>query len=167
MRQNMTFLASCLFNAKKSMNELFEKSVPPVYQALVAYGGIIILSLMVKLGQLIGIVSPSFMTIWILTTAILLLFGIFNSLFCLAAPSIGHYWSRSIFSYAGLAIMSALTAWLFTSVSIGDAATFKWLFLVVTVGYLVFLSVVGFIRIIIEIARRKDTRDFSNRRYKK
>lgn len=152
------------------MNEsstIFEKSIPPVYQAVMAYGAILILSILVKLGEFIGIFAPSFMLIWIISASFLLLFGMFNSLFCLSAKSIGQYWSRSIFSYAGLAVMSGLTAWLFTSVSIGEAATFKWLYLVVTVGYLVFLSVVGFIRIIVEIAKQKDTRDFSKRRYRK
>jgi len=150
------------------MNEsttFFEYQITPQKQAALAFGLILSFSILIKVGQLLGFFPPTYLMIWVVSASFLLLFGMFNSLLCISAKSIAQYWSKSIFSFAALAVLSALTAWLFTQVSIGDAATFKWLYLVVTVGYLVFLSIVGFIKIIIDLAKKKDTRDFSNRNY--
>jgi len=150
------------------MNEsgtVFEYKITPTKQAFIAFALILSFSLVIKLGQFSGILPSTYLIIWVVSASFLLLFGMFNSLLCISSDSIGQYWSRSIFSYAALAVLSALSAWSFTKVSIEDAATFKWLYLVVTIGYLVFLSIVGFIKIIIDIAKKKDTRDFSKRNY--
>ena len=143
-----------------------ERRVSPIHQALVSFGGIIIFVFLSKIMEWIGLLEGGFMTTWVVCASFLMLFGMFNSLMYMSAEDLGKYWSRSIFSFAALAILSGLTGWAITGVSIGDAATFKWLYLVLTIGYLVFLSIVGFIRIIIDLAKKNDTRDFSNRRHR-
>lgn len=138
----------------------------PFFQAAIAFGLIVVFASFAKLLQILGVLPPTFKIIWVVSASFLLLFSIGNGLVFLTAKSTAIYWSRSIMSYASLLIVSALLAWLLTSVSIGDAASFKWIYFVLTIGYLVILSIVGFMKIIVELAQKKDTRDFSNRRHK-
>jgi len=104
---------------------------------------------------------------WIIAGAFLLLFGLFNSIGSVAAPVYNKYWSRSIFSYMGLALLSGISAYLFSGLSINEAGSFRWIYMVLTFSYLIFLSIVGFIKAIVEIAQKKDTRNFDNRRYRR
>jgi hypothetical protein len=143
-----------------------ERRISPMHQALVAFAGLLIFVFLSKILEWSGLLGSGFLATWIICASFLMLFGMFNSLMYMSAEDLGKYWSRSIFSFAALAILSGLTGWAITGVSIGDAATFKWLYLVLTIGYLVFLSIVGFIRVIIDLAKKKDTRDFSNRRHR-
>jgi cation transport ATPase len=139
----------------------------PSKQALATYLFLLILIIIFKLLAFANISPFSERLPWIISGSFLLLFGIFNSLFSVAAPVYNKYWSRSIFSYMALAIISALTAYFFSGISINDAGSFRWIYIVLTFSYLIFLSIVGFIKVIVEIAQRKDTRNFENRRYRK
>ncbi len=150
------------FIAKASTNS----KLNPFYQAAIAYTLILVFATAAKLFQMVGFFPSSFKVIWVVSASFLLLFSIGNGLVFLSAKSTAVYWSRSIMSYASLLILSALTAWTLTKVPIGEAATFKWLYFVLTIGYLVILSIVGLMKIIVELAQKKDTRDFSNRRHK-
>ena len=66
------------------------------------------------------------------------------------------YWARSVMCYSVLAIVSAGTAYLFSSIPFGEAGTFKWLFIVFSFSYLIFLSIVRFMRNIVEFAEQED-----------
>jgi hypothetical protein len=56
----------------------------------------------------------------------------------------------------GLAGASALLAYLFSGVSIGAAGSYKWLFIVVSVGFMVFLSMVNFMKVIVNYAEKEE-----------
>ena len=66
------------------------------------------------------------------------------------------YWGRSIYSFMGLALGSGLTAYLFSSLTISEAGSYRWIYVVLTVGYLVFLSIVTFMRRIVEFAQKEE-----------
>lgn len=80
----------------------------------------------------------------------------FNSIYSLSAKDTGKYWSRSMIGFAGLAIFSGLLAWLFSQVSIGDARSYKWIYFVLTFGYLVFLSMMAFMKRVVEFAQKEE-----------
>ncbi len=93
---------------------------------------------------------------WLVCSALLLFFAIFNCAFSLNSPDVNKYWSRSIVAYVLLAVGSSLFAWLITGKSISEAKSMKWIYFVFTFGYLVFLSIVNLMRIIVYIAKRQD-----------
>ncbi|MFN5237036.1 MAG: hypothetical protein ACK5FV_07715 [Bacteroidota bacterium] len=128
----------------------------PVWQAVaVAIASAIILSgnwlLNFMLPGLSGRLFP-----WMIATAFMLFFAVMNSLLSIRSDSFVKYWQASMYSYMGLAGTSALLAWQFSGVSIGTAGSYKWLFLVVSVGFMVFLSMVNFMKAIVNYAEKEE-----------
>lgn len=93
---------------------------------------------------------------WLVSASMLLFFAIFNCVFSLNASDANRYWLYSIISYVILVVVAGSVAYLITGISIYDARSMKWMYFVFTFGYLVFLSIVNFMRIIVKIARRED-----------
>ena len=93
---------------------------------------------------------------WTIACTFILFFAIFNSLISLMSDNMDRYWTRSILSYVALAGLSGLMAWAFSSMSINEAGSYRWIYIVLTFGYLLFLSMVGFMRKIVEFAQREE-----------
>ncbi|MEZ4956533.1 MAG: hypothetical protein R2825_23450 [Saprospiraceae bacterium] len=93
---------------------------------------------------------------WTLAGTFILFFAIFNSLISLMTDNMDRYWTRSILSYVALAGAVALLAWGFSSLTINEAGSYKWIYIVLTFGYLLFLSMIGFMRKIVEFAQREE-----------
>ncbi len=101
---------------------------------------------------------------WSIAAAFLLFFAIFNSLMSLRADSFAKYWGRSMYSFVALALVLGLAAWLFSGVPIGEAESYRWIFIVVTFGFVVFLSLVNFMKIIVRFAEREEWNEPRKRR---
>ena len=93
---------------------------------------------------------------WTIACTFILFFAIFNSLLSLMSDNMDRYWTRSILSYVALAGLSGLMAWAFSSLSINEAGSYRWIYIVLTFGYLLFLSMIGFMRKIVEFAQREE-----------
>jgi uncharacterized protein YacL len=93
---------------------------------------------------------------WITSTAMILLFAVFNSVFCLMAANATQYWNRSLISYLLLLGFGGLVAWLVSGIPISDAGSFKWLFMVISLSYLVFISIVNLIKVIVAFAEKEE-----------
>lgn len=135
---------------------LWDKSHNPILQASIAFG----ITMVIIIGGLIfkamGLIETDKLFPWTATTAIMLCFALFNSIFSLAAPDVNKYWSRSVMSFGGLAILSGLVAYFVSNTSIGDAKTYKWIYFVIIFGYLVFLSIIRFMKGIIDFAQKEE-----------
>ncbi len=93
---------------------------------------------------------------WLTAASFMLFFAMFNSIFSLAAADMNQYWSKSMFSFMALGLLSALFAWFFSSLPIGDAGSYRWIYVVVSIGYLVFLSVMRLSKNIVEFAEKEE-----------
>ncbi len=93
---------------------------------------------------------------WSVATAFLLLFAVFNSMMSLNADSFIRYWGRSMYSFMGLAFLNGIAAWLISGVPINDAQSYRWIYVVVTIGFLVFLSMVNLMKKIVQFAEREE-----------
>lgn len=123
--------------------------------AALCLGGVLVVNLLAKLLQISGMqVTPRFP--WMAAAAFLLLFSIFNSVASLFAADGVKYWGRSIYSFLGLALGSGLMAYVFSSLSISEAGSYRWIFVVLTFGYLVFISIINIARRIVEFAQREE-----------
>lgn len=117
--------------------------------------GVLAVNLLAKILKISGMdVAPRFP--WMTAAAFLLLFSIFNSVGSLFAPDSMKYWGRSIYSFLGLALGSGLIAYAFSSLSISEAGSYRWIFVVLTFGYLVFISIMNIARRIVEFAQREE-----------
>lgn len=128
----------------------------PFLQAGVVLAVIFLVMAGGKLVQLTSLVEVGPRFPWLTAASFMLFFALFNSVFSLSADNLNIYWSKSIPSFAVLAICSGLLAWLFSSIPIFEAGSYWWIFIVVSFGYLVFLSLMGMARKIVEFAEREE-----------
>lgn len=135
---------------------IFEKSDNPIYQALMVYLGALAVMIGAFLIKITGLMSIQQKFPWMTAGAFMLFFAMFNSIYALSTKNMMQYWARSIYSYMGLAVVSGLTAYLFSSLSINEAGSFRWIYVVLTIGYLVFLSIMTSVRRIVEFAMKEE-----------
>jgi hypothetical protein len=93
---------------------------------------------------------------WSVAAALLLLFALMNSLLSLRSESFTKYWGASMYSFLGLALASSTLARLFSGIAFNEAGTYRWIFIVVTFCFLVFLSMVNFMKRIVNFAEREE-----------
>jgi len=128
----------------------------PIAQAVVILTGAIVLMICGWLLTVTRIYPSDPLFSWSIATAFMLLFALLNSLMSLRADSFAKYWGRSMYSYLGLALCTGLAAWLFSGIPLREAGTYRWIYIVVTVGFLVFLSMVNFMKKIVQFAEREE-----------
>ncbi len=132
------------------------KNYSPFQQAGIVALGALLLMGGAKLLDWAGIVQMEQLFPWSIATAFSLLFAIFNSLMSLRSDNAMKYWGSSMYSYIGLAAVNGTAAWLFSGIRLSDAGTYRWIYIVVTFGFLVFLSLVNFVRKIVDFAEREE-----------
>ena len=93
---------------------------------------------------------------WVVLCGMILFFALMNSVLSFGAEDGNTYWLHSIISFASLLVIGGLLAWGISGVSINNAGSVRWLYFVLTFGYLVFLSIVNFIKFLVKLAQRQD-----------
>lgn len=135
---------------------IFSKTINPIYQAAIALVGVIVVSLLAKLIALTGITEVPQLFPWMSAASFMLLFAIFNSVFSLSSKNMMKYWGKSIYCFLGLAAAAAGVAYLLSSLTMSEAGSYRWIYIVVGIGYLVFLSLMAMLRKIVEFAQREE-----------
>ena len=128
---------------------IYTKDIHPFKQAGAA---LVAALLFMILGQLI--VSVNLMDFgerfpWTVAGAFILMYSIFNSVSSFSAKNLLFYYRNSLFGFAGLLFLSSGLAYLFSGILIGEAGTFKWIFLMLTMTYFTFIGITLFIRFIL------------------
>ncbi len=93
---------------------------------------------------------------WTIAASFVLFFAAMNSVMSIFAVNTDKYWSRSVLCFAGLAVGSGLLAQLFSGLSMNDAGPYKWIYIVLTIGYVVFLLILTAMRRIVDFAQREE-----------
>lgn len=128
----------------------------PIVQAVIAATFMVFLLMVAALVSVTGSTPFSGRMPWVMVTAMLLLFAMFNSITCLGTSDPARYWNRSVMAYVALAVFAYGGARLVSGVPIDAAGSFRWLFFVVSFSYLVFVSIVNLIRIIVAFAEKEE-----------
>ena len=123
----------------------FSKPQPPYLQAAVGLGAMVVFML---LGKIVGM---DYTFPWTTAGAVLLMFSVFNSVNSFVTDNMLTYYRDSIFSYMALVGLGATLAYLFSSVSINEAGTFRWIYFTITLSYFGFIGIVSFIRFILGV----------------
>jgi predicted Abi (CAAX) family protease len=121
----------------------FAKSISPYLQAAAGLGVMLIFMI---LGKIAG---ANFTFPWTTAGAALLMFSVFNSVNSFTTDDMLTYFRDSIFSYMALVGLGATLAYLFSSVSINEAGTFRWIYFTITFSYFGFIGIASFIRFIL------------------
>lgn len=133
-----------------------ERKMDPVRQAALFCGAALFFMLLTLALNSTGWYQKDQLFPWSIATAFLLLFAIFNSLMSLNADNSMRYWGRSVYCFIGSALINGIAAWLCSGVPIGEAQSYRWIYIVVTIGFLVFLSVVNLMKKIVQFAEKEE-----------
>lgn len=93
---------------------------------------------------------------WILSCALLLLFAIVSSVFSFSSENAIKYYGQSVTSFLGVAILGAFSAFAFSGIALSDAGSFSWIYMVMSIIFIVFLTIVNLMRKIVEIAKKQE-----------
>ncbi len=93
---------------------------------------------------------------WIVATAMVLFFIILNSIVALRIEQGIPYWSQSVMYYLGLLAFTYGWCFLLSGKHIDEVGSFRWLWFVLTLVYMVFFVIARSIKRIIDIANRQD-----------
>jgi hypothetical protein len=128
----------------------------PVLQAVIILGFTTLLALLDRIGNSSAAGTETMNSSWILMTTAVLFYAVCCSVLSLWAEKPGRYWRDGILAFAGLMIACGAVATVLSGQTIDEAGSFRWLFLVMTIGFLVFAVIVRMIRRIVEIVIRQD-----------
>ena len=130
----------------------------PVWQAVIIFAFVLLIALVDRMFQSGDKVVQLGNTTWILLTASILFYAICSSVLSLRSPDMNRYWRDSILAFVGLTVLSAVAATVISGVGIDEAGSFRWIFVVLAIGFLVFLSIVRVMKRIVDIAIKQDER---------
>ena len=95
---------------------------------------------------------------WTIAAGLTFLFGIANTILSLSSTEIGTYWRDSVASYFIVMVFGGLLAWALSGMTVYEAKSFSWIYIVFTFSYLLFMSMVQAMRKIVSIAQSQDAR---------
>lgn len=128
----------------------------PTRQMTIVAGMMIVAVLLTAIVKAIGIFEMSDRFFWTMSTSFLLFFAVFNSVVSLGCEDIDQYWKQSIPCFIGLMLLSGLLGWFFSGLSIHEVGLYKGIYFVLGFGYLVFLSILSFMKRIVDFAEQED-----------
>lgn len=134
---------------------IFVKLQNPVFQAVV----LLALVLLFDIGTwFLGSTGVEFeqRSPWTTAAAFLLFFSALNAVMSIYTKNMDSYWTRSMLSFVGLAAASTLLAQWFSGLSMSEAGSYKWIYIVLTIGYLVFLLILTAMRKIVDFAQKEE-----------
>ena len=143
---------------QNSNSSFMNRMSNPILQASIVLSGVLVFMLVTKILKWSGSVIVNNSIFWVIAGAAILFFALFNSVISLSVKDMNQYWTRSTASYTVLMVSSGCFAYLFSSMTMTEAGTFKWIFMVLTFGYLLFLSIMRFMRKIVQIAQQEDNK---------
>ncbi len=132
---------------------IFQK---PLNQAALVVGMMIVFSLIDKVMphhyELLEVNSGT----WIIGTAMIFCYIILNAIVAFRIDIIVPYWSKSIMFFIGLLVLTYGWCYLLTGKHIDDAGGFSWLWIVLTMAYLVFFVIARSMKRIVDLANDQD-----------
>ena len=132
---------------------IFQK---PLYQALLVLSLILILTGMDSLMPHDDVFFKVNAGPWIVSTAMMLLFILINTIVALRIEKITPYWTQSVIAYIALLIFSYGWCYLLSGKHIDDVGSFRWLWIVITMVYFIFFAIARSMKQIVDFAIRQD-----------
>jgi len=130
--------------------ELDYKNFSPFLQA-----GVVFVAMLLFIGMgMIGSTNPIFP--WICVCAMMLFYAMLNTVMSIPHKDLGTYWWKSIVGYLLLGGLGGLVAYGASGLTIDEAGSARWLYVVFSFGYLVFISIIQFIKLIVSLAQKQD-----------
>jgi len=137
---------------------IFRMQVHPLKQAGIAVSIELVILLLVKLMMRTGTISDNPTFCWEVVFTLMLAYMLFNAMLSFPYKNRNQYFVYSLIGYVIVALLGGIMAHLFSGVSMDEAGSFRWLYMLLTFCYLVFLTIANAIWKIIEMAKKQDSR---------
>ena len=136
----------------------FNRQISPYKQVAYVLGIVLVFDIFYLIGSAISdtLFAPN--TPWVTSLAFLLVYAVFGAVMSIPSKDQNIYWRDAIVAFFLLMVSASLLAWLISGLTIDEAGTFRWLYLVVTMGFVIFLAIVRSMRKIVELAQKQDKR---------
>ncbi len=134
---------------------ILNKDISPIWQGAAVVICLLFFNLVAFIVGKLGINTGENVA-WEISLTMMLFFALGNAIFFLNAKDKGKYWTQSVCTYAILAVISVYLAKLISGFGLNESGSIKWIYLVFTFGYLVFVAIIGLMRRIVEIAIKQD-----------
>lgn len=145
---------------KKIIMAFLSNFVHNIEKPLIQAAAIIVSVFVVNIGSLLvkatGLIDITNRFPWLNAASFMLFFAVLNSIYSITAKSVPHYWGLSMYSFMLVAGVSGLQAWAFSGISIVDAGSYMWIYVVVTFGYLVFLTIMAVLKKVVAFAEKEE-----------
>ena len=142
---------------KLSIESFFNDRNAPLYQAGFMLLVILVGNILVFLIESSGIKTFDELFPWVISGAMLLAFSLMNTLIGLNTDSkMIVYYSKSLIGFVSLAFGASVMAKTFSSYSLGEAGSMWWIYIVITIGYLIFLGMMMFMKTVVTLAQKED-----------
>lgn len=139
-------------------NSIFAKAHSPYLQATIVFGLGLSFMLLGAFFTWTGMMDMGEKFPWTTAGSFILFYAIFNSVFGLSSKDINQYMKQSILAYIAMVSALVLFAFLFSGKWINDVGSFRWIFFVLTFGYLMFISIIGMMKMVYEFFMKNDER---------
>ncbi len=133
------------------------QDISPFIQAVFVLVLILVFHIIGKIANSLGFAFEDTYP-WLVSCAMLLFFALFNAILSLSASNPNTYWWKSIVSFLAVAGIGAVLATWFSGLSMQEAGAIKWLYFVISFGYLCFISIVNLMKKFVNIAIKQDKR---------
>ena len=143
-----------MFDESKS---LYAKKISPFVQVGVVIAIIAVFNLLVLAIRPLGLFTDVAIP-WLISTSFVLFFALVNSVLSIASDQHNKYWLHSILSYTILLIVGGFIAYLFSGLTIDEAGSYRWILLIFSMSYILFLAIVRTMKKIVGIAQKQDKR---------
>jgi hypothetical protein len=137
---------------------ILTKNISPYYQSAFIFGMLLLFDLY-SIGSKEGGDTIIFAkSIWRNCVAMLLFFILANCILSLGSNANLKYVRDSIFAYMGLAFMGGSLSYFICKTSMDQAGSFRWLFIVLSMVFIIFLAMINTMKFLVELAKRQDSK---------
>ena len=131
------------------------KSISPFYQAILAF-----LLILIADGIIVSTSSQPkaqlFTQIWTNCIAKVLFYIVANCLLSLRTTTNAKYVRDSIFAFIILSAAGIFASQLISQKSMDESGSFRWLFVVLATGYMIFLAIINTMKFLLSWAKEQD-----------
>lgn len=93
---------------------------------------------------------------WVFASTFLLFYSIFNVVFSFNVENAEKYWTQAVIGFVACVVVLGFLAYLISGLGMNDAGAFKWIFIVITISYLVFMSIARAMKGIVDFAQKEE-----------
>jgi hypothetical protein len=132
------------------------KSISPFYQAGISFILILIFDV-VSVSITKDPIAKLPPQIWTNCIAMVLFYIVVNCLMSLRSATTPKYVRDSIFAFLVLSIAGILLSQFMSKKTMDESGSFRWLFIVLGVGYMIFLGIINTMKFVVNWAKTQDT----------